>query len=123
MEPAVAQVLLLQLQVGHLALGAAQAGEGVDAVTRLQDAVQDPVGDDDAAAVVALLDAAYRHREQLGPPPGHVPGFPGQMPAVAARPWREPDRGIWEIRGERRAFMYSRLMCWVALDRGIRLAE
>ncbi len=38
------------------------------------------------------------------------------------RNWREKDEGIWEIRGGRREFLYSRLMCWVALDRGIRLA-
>ncbi len=36
--------------------------------------------------------------------------------------WHEPDEGIWEVRGERRQFVYSKLMCWVALDRGLRLA-
>jgi GH15 family glucan-1,4-alpha-glucosidase len=35
--------------------------------------------------------------------------------------WDQPDEGIWEIRGGRQNFLYSRLMCWVALDRGIRL--
>ncbi len=37
--------------------------------------------------------------------------------------WRRPDEGIWEVRGGKRQFLYSRLMCWVAVDRGIRLAE
>src|SRR6266571_8475244 len=37
--------------------------------------------------------------------------------------WREPDRGIWEVRGEPRHFVYSKVMCWVALDRGIRAAQ
>jgi GH15 family glucan-1,4-alpha-glucosidase len=37
--------------------------------------------------------------------------------------WRLPDHGIWEVRGERRHFVYSKLMCWVAVDRGIRLAK
>jgi GH15 family glucan-1,4-alpha-glucosidase len=37
--------------------------------------------------------------------------------------WRRPDEGIWETRGGRRQFVYSKLMCWVALDRGLRLAE
>jgi GH15 family glucan-1,4-alpha-glucosidase len=37
--------------------------------------------------------------------------------------WHAEDEGIWEIRGGRRHFVYSKLMCWVALDRGLRLAE
>lgn len=36
--------------------------------------------------------------------------------------WREPDMGIWEIRDGKREFLYSRVMSWVALDRGVRLA-
>lgn len=36
--------------------------------------------------------------------------------------WKTADEGIWEIRGEGQHFLYSRVMCWVALDRGIRLA-
>jgi GH15 family glucan-1,4-alpha-glucosidase len=36
--------------------------------------------------------------------------------------WREPDNGIWEVRGGPRHFLYSKLMCWVALDRAVRLA-
>ncbi len=37
--------------------------------------------------------------------------------------WREPDQGIWEMRGPPREFVHSKMMCWVAMDRGIRLAE
>ncbi len=37
--------------------------------------------------------------------------------------WQQPDEGIWEVRGGPRHFTYSRMMCWVAMDRGIRLAE
>lgn len=37
--------------------------------------------------------------------------------------WREPDDGIWDVRSGRQHFVFSRLMCWVALDRGLRLAE
>jgi len=37
--------------------------------------------------------------------------------------WQQPDEGIWEVRGGRRHFVYSKLMCWVAMDRGIRLAN
>lgn len=36
--------------------------------------------------------------------------------------WQRPDEGIWEVRGGQQEFLYSRLMCWVALDRGCRLA-
>jgi GH15 family glucan-1,4-alpha-glucosidase len=36
--------------------------------------------------------------------------------------WQDPDEGIWEVRGGRRHFVFSKLMCWVALDRGLRLA-
>lgn len=37
--------------------------------------------------------------------------------------WRRPDEGIWETRGGRQQFVYSKLMCWVALDRALRLAD
>jgi GH15 family glucan-1,4-alpha-glucosidase len=37
--------------------------------------------------------------------------------------WQREDEGVWEVRGGRRHFVYSRLMCWVALDRGLRLAD
>lgn len=36
--------------------------------------------------------------------------------------WKKPDKGIWEIRGESRHFVSSKVMCWVALDRGARIA-
>jgi GH15 family glucan-1,4-alpha-glucosidase len=36
--------------------------------------------------------------------------------------WQQPDEGIWEVRGGRREFLYSRLMAWVAVDRAIRLS-
>ena len=41
----------------------------------------------------------------------------------AAAHWHEPDRGIWEVRGEPKHFTASKVMCWVALDRGAKLAE
>ena len=37
--------------------------------------------------------------------------------------WQRPDEGIWEVRGGRRHFVSSKLMCWVAMDRGLRLAQ
>ncbi|WP_259314178.1 glycoside hydrolase family 15 protein [Capillimicrobium parvum] len=41
---------------------------------------------------------------------------------LVARIWREPDSGIWEVRSAPRHFTHSKMMCWVALDRAIRLA-
>jgi len=37
--------------------------------------------------------------------------------------WNQPDEGIWEVRGGKKKFLYSRLMCWVAIDRAIKIAE
>ncbi|QIP88325.1 glycoside hydrolase family 15 protein [Streptomyces sp. Tu 2975] len=37
--------------------------------------------------------------------------------------WDQPDEGIWETRGGRKSFLYSRLMCWVAIERAMRLAQ
>jgi GH15 family glucan-1,4-alpha-glucosidase len=37
--------------------------------------------------------------------------------------WQQKDAGIWEIRGDKQHFVYSKLMCWVAVDRGLRLAD
>jgi GH15 family glucan-1,4-alpha-glucosidase len=37
--------------------------------------------------------------------------------------WQRQDEGIWEVRGGRREFVYSRVLCWVAVDRGLRLAD
>jgi len=37
--------------------------------------------------------------------------------------WRNPDHSIWEVRGEKREFLFSRMMCWVAMDRAIKIAR
>jgi len=37
--------------------------------------------------------------------------------------WHKPDHSIWEVRGEKREFLFSRMMCWVAMDRGIKIAR
>ena len=46
-----------------------------------------------------------------------------ELADTAARRWQEKDQGIWEVRGEPRHFLYSKLMCWVALDRAVALAD
>jgi GH15 family glucan-1,4-alpha-glucosidase len=42
---------------------------------------------------------------------------------VLSKSWTRPDQGLWEMRGEPRHFLYSRLMCWVAFDRAIKIAQ
>jgi alpha,alpha-trehalase len=90
-----------------------------------------------------LLSAVYRMSDRLfentsrgvgpstapdgeGALPGLAPGtrrFFVQLADTAARRWQETDHGIWEVRGEPRHFLYSKLMCWVALDRAMALAD
>jgi GH15 family glucan-1,4-alpha-glucosidase len=70
----------------------------------------------------ALLDSVYLHarsREQL--PEELWPIVVAQV-EQACQNWQGTDRGIWEVRGEPKHFTMSKIMCWVALDRGARLA-
>ncbi len=69
-----------------------------------------------------LLDAAFRLRDQLSGVDEQTKRFLVQVADAAATRWREPDQGIWEIRGGAREFLYSKLMCWVALERAMELA-
>jgi len=69
-----------------------------------------------------LLDAASRLSEQLGELDEPTYRFLVQVAETAAARWQETDQGIWEVRGGARDFLYSKLMCWVALDRAIQLA-
>jgi alpha,alpha-trehalase len=71
----------------------------------------------------AILDSFYLHTKSRDQLPERVwPILVKQVEAALAH-WREPDRGIWEVRGEPQHFTSSKLMCWVAADRGARLAE
>ena len=71
----------------------------------------------------AVLDSVYIHTRSRDHLDERVwPILVRQVEAALAH-WREPDRGIWEIRGEPRHFTSSKVMCWVAADRGARLAE
>jgi alpha,alpha-trehalase len=69
-----------------------------------------------------LLSAAHLLRPRLGAFSPATAGFLADVADTALRRWREPDHGIWEIRGEPRHFLHSKLMCWVALDRAVALA-
>jgi GH15 family glucan-1,4-alpha-glucosidase len=70
-----------------------------------------------------LLDAAACLPELLEELDGDTRRFLAGVADAAAARWRETDQGIWEVRGEPQHFLYSKLMCWVALDRAIALAE
>ena len=70
-----------------------------------------------------LLAAVHRLRDQLGELDAPTRRFLIEVADTAATRWTEPDHGIWEMRGEPQHFLYSALMCWVALDRAVQLAE
>ena len=70
-----------------------------------------------------LLDAARRLPEQLERLGPVTRSFLADLADTAAARWREQDQGIWEVRGEPRDFVYSKLMCWVAVDRAIAMAD
>jgi GH15 family glucan-1,4-alpha-glucosidase len=68
-----------------------------------------------------LLELAWRWHQRGSTPDEPYRRFLAGLVDAAARYWREPDRGIWEMRGEPRHFVQSKAMCWTALDRGIKL--
>ena len=71
----------------------------------------------------AVLDSVYLHAKQRDHIPERLwPVLTDQVRCAAAA-WRMPDQGIWEARGEPHHYVSSKLMCWVAMDRGARLAE
>ncbi|PZS24523.1 MAG: glycoside hydrolase family 15 [Pseudonocardiales bacterium] len=71
----------------------------------------------------ALLDAAYTLREQLGELDEATRGFLVAAVDAATSRWRQDDQGIWEIRGPARPYLHSKLMCWVAVDRGLAMSQ
>ena len=77
-----------------------------------------------------LLDSAYRYvmrsgfQHEVTRRPAHdLRSLAILVADYVAAHWQETDRGIWEVRGAPRPFVYSRVMCWVALDRAIKLAK
>ena len=71
----------------------------------------------------AVLDSVYLHSKKRDHIPERLWPVLTDQVQCAADVWREPDQGIWEARGEPRHYVSSKLMCWVAMDRGARLAE
>jgi GH15 family glucan-1,4-alpha-glucosidase len=71
----------------------------------------------------AILDSFYLHTKSRDQLPERVWPILVKQVEAALEHWQKPDRGIWEVRGEPQHFTSSKLMCWVAVDRGARLAE
>ena len=71
----------------------------------------------------ALLDSVYLHSRAADHLDNRIWPILDVQVRQALEHWREPDAGIWEVRGELRHFTSSKIMCWVALDRGARLAR
>ncbi|MEX2269383.1 MAG: glycoside hydrolase family 15 protein [Acidimicrobiia bacterium] len=70
-----------------------------------------------------LMDAVYLYNKYGEPIPHDLWVNLVRLVDWVTEHWQLPDEGVWEVRGGRQEFLYSRLMCWVAVDRGIRLAD
>jgi GH15 family glucan-1,4-alpha-glucosidase len=70
-----------------------------------------------------LLNLGWRWHRRGHEPDDEEWRFFAELVDTAIERWREPDRGIWEWRGEPRHFTHSKAACWAAVDRGLRLAE
>jgi GH15 family glucan-1,4-alpha-glucosidase len=70
-----------------------------------------------------ILDSFYLHTKSRDGLPDRFWPILSKQVEQAVLHWREPDRGIWEVRGEPQHFTSSKIMCWVACDRGARLAR
>lgn len=71
----------------------------------------------------AVLDSVYLHTRSRDRLDERLWPVLKRQVECALRYWREPDRGIWEVRGEPQHFTSSKMMCWVAAGRGARLAR
>lgn len=71
----------------------------------------------------SLLSSVYLHAKTRDQLDDRIWPVLRKQVEAALEHWREPDRGIWEVRGEPQHFTSSKVMCWVAADRGARLAR
>ncbi|UQA91289.1 glycoside hydrolase family 15 protein [Streptomyces halobius] len=69
-----------------------------------------------------LLNALHLYRERLGELHPEIQRFAAELADTAARRWTKPDVGMWEMRGTPRHHLSSKVLCWVALDRAVKLA-
>ena len=70
-----------------------------------------------------ILEAAYLYAKAGGTLTTDNWRFLSGLVGVVCDKWREPDHGIWEMRDDPRHFLHSKLNCWIALDRGSRMAR
>jgi len=71
----------------------------------------------------ALLDSVYLHFKAADHVDGRIWPILDKQVNEALKYWREPDAGIWEVRGPLQHFTSSKIMCWVAVDRGAKIAR
>jgi len=69
-----------------------------------------------------LLNVIALYREQLGELHPEIQHFAAQLADAAAANWERKDAGMWEMRGEPRHHLSSKVLCWTALDRAVQLA-
>lgn len=105
---------LSERELGHLEghLGSAPVRVGNDAAGQLQ---LDIYG--------ALIDSIYLYDKWAEPISSEQWDNVCALVDWVCDHWDQPDEGIWETRGGRKNFLYSRLMCWVAIERAIRMAH
>lgn len=70
-----------------------------------------------------VMDAALRLSDYAGKIDEGLWPFFRDICELAVKNWKKPDEGIWEVRSRPMHFVYSKVMCWVALDRGIKIAR
>lgn len=70
-----------------------------------------------------LMDAAYLYNKYRNPISSELWSDLRRLADWVSKNWNREDCGIWEVRGSRRHFVYSKVMCWVALDRALRIAS
>jgi alpha,alpha-trehalase len=70
-----------------------------------------------------LLNSLWLYQEELGELHMEIQQFVADLADTAARRWKETDSGMWEMRGEPRHHLSSKVLCWVALDRAVKLAD
>jgi len=108
------ELKLDEVELRHL------AGYGGARPVRVGNGAFDQVQHDMWGAILATVHIYTINQDRLDE---RAWGMVKRQVTAALEHWREPDRGIWEVRGEPKHFTSSKMMCWVALARGARLAE